>query len=88
MLKFDLLCLDLIVTTVVLRFQVLKEKEDQMVENVPTETPSGDHCEGAMEVEVARIASKNLTASSGQGAAKTVAGVAPNGAEQEETAEV
>jgi hypothetical protein len=76
-----LLYFNLIVTTVVLCFQAWKEKEDQMVENVPAETPSGDHHEGALYVEVTRIASENLTMSGGQGATETVAGVAPNGAE-------
>jgi hypothetical protein len=79
-----LLYFNLIVTTVVLCFQAWKEKEDQMVENVPAETPSGDHHEGALYVEVTRIASENLTMSGGQGATETVAGVAPDGAEQEE----
>jgi hypothetical protein len=66
----------------------LKEKEDPMVENVSVETPSGDHCERAMDVGVARLASENLTVFDGQVPVEIVADVAPVGADQEETAEV
>jgi hypothetical protein len=54
---------------------VLKEKEDPMVEEVPTETPSGDHRKIAMDVDVAKIASKNLTPSEGRDTAETIASV-------------
>jgi hypothetical protein len=51
----------LIVTTILLLFHALKEKEVLMVEEVPTETPSRDHHEIVVDVEVANIASENLT---------------------------
>jgi hypothetical protein len=50
--------------------------------------PSGDHREGAVNVEITRIESENLTTSDGQGVAETVTSVAPDGTEQEERAEV
>jgi hypothetical protein len=71
----------LIFTYTVLRFQALKEKEEEMVENGPTENPLRDHCEGAVDVEIARIASENLTAFDGQGVAETVVVVIPNDAD-------
>jgi hypothetical protein len=44
---------------------VLKEKEILMVDEVLTETPSKDHREIAVDIEVAKIANENLTASEG-----------------------
>jgi hypothetical protein len=72
----------------VLRFQALKEKETLVVEEVPAETPSRDHHEIVVDVEVAKIASENLTTSEGQDAAKIVAGTTPDDVEQEERPEV
>jgi hypothetical protein len=43
----------------------LKEKEVPMVEEVPTETPSGDHRKIALDIDVAKIASENLTMAEG-----------------------
>jgi hypothetical protein len=57
---FDFLCFDLIITTVALCFQALKEKEDPVVEDAPTETPPGDRHEIAVDVEVVKIAYENL----------------------------
>jgi hypothetical protein len=59
------------VTTISLLFQALKQKEVLMVEDVLTETPSGDHHEIAVDIEVTKIASENLTASEGRDAAET-----------------
>jgi hypothetical protein len=39
----------------------LKEKEEEMVENAPVETPSRDHPEVAMDLEIVKNASQNLT---------------------------
>jgi hypothetical protein len=78
----------LIATTILLLFQVLKEKEILMVEEVPTKTPSGDHLETTMDVEVAKIVSENLTASEGRHAVETVAGVTRGDAGEEERVEV
>jgi hypothetical protein len=55
----------LVVTTTVLRFQTLKEKEEQMVENAPVETPSRDHPEAVVDLEIVKIMSQNLTTSDG-----------------------
>jgi hypothetical protein len=49
-----------------LLFQALKDKGVPMVEEVPTKAPSGDHHEIVVDVEVAKIASENLTTSEGQ----------------------
>jgi hypothetical protein len=78
----------LIVTTILLLFQALKEKEVPMVEEVPTETPSRDYHEIAMDVEVTKSARGNLTMSEGQDIAETVTGTPHDDAEQEERAEV
>jgi hypothetical protein len=59
-----------------------------MVEEVPTEAPSEDHREIAVDVEVAMIACKNLTTSEGQDVVETVIGVTHDDVEQEERAEV
>jgi hypothetical protein len=32
-------------------FQALKEKEEEMVESALTENPSEDHCEGAVDAK-------------------------------------
>jgi hypothetical protein len=82
---FDSLCFDLIVTTMVLRFQTLKEKEDPVAEDALVETPSRDHGEIVVDVEVTKIKNENLTASEGQ---ETVAGAIPDDTEQEKRAEV
>jgi hypothetical protein len=60
----------------------LKEREDLTVGDVPAETPSWDHCEIAVDVEVAKITSENLTTSEGQDAAETAAEETPDDAEQ------
>jgi hypothetical protein len=78
----------LIVRTILLLFQALKEKEVPMVEEDPTETPSRDYHEIAMDVEVTKSASGNLTMSEGQDIAETVTGAPHDDAEQEERAEV
>jgi hypothetical protein len=59
-----------------------------MVEEVPTEAPSEDHREIAVDVEVTMIACKNLTTSEGQDAVETIAGMIHDDVEQEERAEV
>jgi hypothetical protein len=56
-----------------------------MIENAPVETPSRDHPEGVVDLEIAR---ENLTTSDGLGATGTVAGVTSNDAEQQERTEV
>jgi hypothetical protein len=43
----------------------LKEKEEEMVENALVETPSGDHPEAAMDLEILKNASQNLIMSDG-----------------------
>jgi hypothetical protein len=78
----------LIVTTISLLFQVLKEKEVPMVEQVPTEAPSGDHHEIAVDVEVAKFKSGDLIASEGRDAAETTAGATHDDAKEEEREEV
>jgi hypothetical protein len=85
---FDSLCFDLIVTTMVLRFQTLKEKEDPVAEDALVETPSRDHGEIVVDVEVTKIKNENLTASEGQDATETVACAIPDDTEQEKRAEV
>jgi hypothetical protein len=57
---FDFLCFDLIVTTMALHFQALKEKEDLVVEDAPAGTRPGDRHEIAVDVEVMKIAYENL----------------------------
>jgi hypothetical protein len=71
-----------------LRFQLLKVKEGPIVEEVPTETPSRNHCEIAVDVEVTKIASMNLTTSEGQDAIETITGTTHDDAELEERVEV
>jgi hypothetical protein len=71
-----------------LHFQALKEKQEKTIGNAHVETPSGDHPKGVVDLEIVKIASEDLTTSEGPGAAKTVAGVACNDAEQEERMEV
>jgi hypothetical protein len=85
---FDFLYFNLIVTTVALRFQALKENEDPMAEDAPAETPLEDCREIAMDVEVAKIANENLATSEGQDAVETITGVTPDDTEQEKRAEV
>jgi hypothetical protein len=85
---FDSFYFDLGVTTMALRFQALKEKEGRMVENAPVESPSGDHPIVAVDLEIMKIVSWNLTSSYGQETTKTVAGATPNEADQEGRAEV
>jgi hypothetical protein len=72
----------------VLRFQTLKEKEDSVVNDAPVETPSGDHGEIAVYVEVTKIKNENLTASEGHDATETITGAIPDDTEQEKRAEV
>jgi hypothetical protein len=38
-----------------LRFQALKEKEEEMVENAPIRTPSEDHPKAVVDLEIAKI---------------------------------
>jgi hypothetical protein len=59
----------------------LKEKEDLVANDAPAATPSGDHHEIVVDVEVMKITNKNLTMSEGQDVAVTVAGATPDGAE-------
>jgi hypothetical protein len=56
--------------------------------DAPAETPSGDHHEIVVEVEVMKIVNENLTTSEGQDAVETVAGATPDDAEQEKRVEV
>jgi hypothetical protein len=58
-----------------------------MVEQVPTEAPSGDHHEIAVDV-VAKFKSGNLTASEGRDAAETAASATRDDAKEEEREEV
>jgi hypothetical protein len=74
--------------TTALLFQVLKEKEEETVENAPFETPSKGCPEATVDVEIAKITSQILTPSNGQDAAKTVTGATPTDANREERAEV
>jgi hypothetical protein len=78
----------MVVTTTTLCFQALNEKEEEMVENTPVETPSGDHLEADVDLEITKIASQNLTAFNGQGATKIIGELIPNDADEEERAEV
>jgi hypothetical protein len=78
----------LVITTTALRFQALKEKEEEMVANDPVKTPSGDHPKAVVDLEIVKIVSQNLTTFDGQGAEKTVARVTPDDANQEQRAEV
>jgi hypothetical protein len=59
-----------------------------MVENDLVETPFGDHLEPAVDLEIAKIASQNLTTSDGQGATRTIGDMTLNVADEEERAEV
>jgi hypothetical protein len=43
----------------------LKEKEGKMVEDAPVETPSRDHPEVVVDLEIMKIVSQNLTSSDG-----------------------
>jgi hypothetical protein len=52
---------------------VLKDKEGPVAEEVPTETLFGDHREIAVDVEIAKIASENLTMSEGEDAMEVIA---------------
>jgi hypothetical protein len=85
---FDFSCFDLIVTTMVLRFQALKEKEDSVVEMLPPRPLPEILHEIAVDVEVANITNENLATSEGQDAAETVSSAAPNDTEQENRAKV
>jgi hypothetical protein len=58
---FNSLYFDLVVTSTALRFQALKEKEEEMVENAPVETRSGDHPEAVVDLAITKIVSQNLT---------------------------
>jgi hypothetical protein len=49
---FGSLYFDLVVTTTALCFQTLKEKEEEIVENAPVETSSGDHPETAVQKNI------------------------------------
>jgi hypothetical protein len=66
----------------------LKEKEDPVADDAPAETPSRDHHEIAVYIEVTKITNENLTTAEGQDAAETIAGATPDGAKQEKRAEV
>jgi hypothetical protein len=58
-----------VITTLLLLFQKLKEKE--MIENAPVRASSEDHPEGDVDHKVVRIVSENLTTSDGLGATET-----------------
>jgi hypothetical protein len=74
------------ITTLLLPFQTLKEKE--MIENTLVGASSEDHPEGAMDLKVTRIVSENLMTSDGLGAVETIPRVTSNGSNQEGGAEV
>jgi hypothetical protein len=59
-----------------------------MAEEVPVETLSGDHRKIAVDVEITKIASENLTTSEGQDVAEVIASMTHDNAGQEKGAEV
>jgi hypothetical protein len=73
-----------------MHFQAFKEKEKEknVIENIPVETPSRDHPEGAVDLDVLKIASENLTTSHGLGAVETVPDVTSDDVDEEDRAEV
>jgi hypothetical protein len=71
-----------------LYFQASKENETLSVEEVPAKALSGDPHELAVDVEVTKIASENLTTSEGLPATETVSGVTADDVEREKRAEV
>jgi hypothetical protein len=71
-----------------LHFQASKEKETLSVEEVSTESVSGDPLGLAVDIEVAKIARKNLTTSEGLTAAKSISGATLDNVEQEKRVEV
>jgi hypothetical protein len=75
-----------VVTTLLLLFQKLKEKE--MIENAPIEASSEDHPEGVVDLEVVRITSENVATSDALGATETVPSETSDGTNQEGGAEV
>jgi hypothetical protein len=78
----------LIVTTILLPFQALKEKDVLMVEEVLTETPSKHHCKIAVDIDVTKIVREHLTMFEGQDAAETIADATRDNVEEEERAKV
>jgi hypothetical protein len=75
-----------VVTTLLLLFHKLKEKE--MIENAPVGASSKENPEGAVDLKVVRIASENVTTSNGLGATETVPRETSDDAYQEGGAEV
>jgi hypothetical protein len=84
-LSFNLPYFSLVITTLLLPFQKLKEKE--MIENAPVTASFEDHPEGPMDLEVARM-SKNLMTFDSLGAMETVLRGTSDGADQQGGAEV
>jgi hypothetical protein len=63
-------------------------KEKKAIEDAATGASSDDHPNGVVDLEVMRIASKNLMTSDGLGAVETVPRESSDGADQEGRAEV
>jgi hypothetical protein len=76
----------LVVTTLMLLFQKLKGNE--MIENAAVGASSKKRLEGAVDLEVTRITSKNVTTSDGLGATENVLGETSDGANHEGAVEV
>jgi hypothetical protein len=76
----------LVITTPLLLFQKLKEKET--IENAPIRASYKGHPEGAVDLKVVRITGENLTMSGGLGAMETVLRETYDGTDQEGGAEV
>jgi hypothetical protein len=86
LLTFNLPYFSLVITTLLLPFQKLKQKET--IEKAPIGASSEDHPKGAVDLEFTRIASENLTTSDGLGATETVLRGTSNSIDQEGGAEV
>jgi hypothetical protein len=67
---------------------MLKYKEGPVAEEVPAKTLSGDHREIAMDIEITKIASENLTTSEGQDVAEVFTSMTHDNAGQEKRVEV
>jgi hypothetical protein len=76
----------MIMTLVSLFLSLPEEKE--MTEHVHAEATPGGHPEGVVDFEVMKIASENLTTSSGLEGAETISRETPDGADQAEEMEV
>jgi hypothetical protein len=75
-----------VVTTLLLLFQKLKEKET--IENAPVGGSSDDNLVGVVDLKVTRIMSENVTTSDCLGAMETVLIETSDGANQEGGTEV